>query len=187
MDTRERCVPMYVRSHVHMVVHGPHSHSVRGTSMLTRTQAHARTHALVLQPSSRATVQTLVPLAALYRALYELQTDVTSAGYSPSHSPSQLSESDYPPSTLSVPSHAGLTLLQSRSHARLAAAFGAARLRHDLLWQRRGVRVGGADERRKAHCYPHDGSDPALAGTRQCIEHAAASVQREATVLQHTT
>ena len=82
MDTRERCVPMYVRSHVHMVVHGPHSHSVRGTSMLTRTQAHARTHALVLQPSSRATVQTLVPLAALYRALYELQTDVTSAGYS---------------------------------------------------------------------------------------------------------
>ena len=61
-----------------------HSHSVHGTSMLTRTQAHARTHALVLQPSSRATVQTLVPLAALYRALYELQTDVTSAGYSPS-------------------------------------------------------------------------------------------------------
>jgi hypothetical protein len=38
-----------------------------------------------------------------------------------------LSESDYPPSALSVPSHAGLTLLQSRSHARLAAGFGAAR------------------------------------------------------------
>ena len=40
MDTRERCVPMYVRSHVHMVVHGPH----------TRTQcvAQARRHALKL-------------------------------------------------------------------------------------------------------------------------------------------